>query len=88
MNCGEKDLGSGSVGQKFWRAVINQVAVRGRGSFPVRGSLLWLSLGMLLFCGIPTLAQTQQATPVGAAEPAQNVGQAVGANGGQTASLS
>lgn len=88
MNCGEKDLGSGSVGQKFWRAVINQVAVRGRGSFPVRGSLLWLSLGMLLFCGIPALAQTQQATPAGAAEPAQNVGQVVGANGSQTVSPS
>lgn len=80
MNCGRNESRSGTVGQGFCSRVMQHVAVRGRGSFPVHGRLLWLGLGLLLLCGIPAFAQTQQAVPAGAAEPAQNGGQTAGAS--------
>ncbi len=54
MNSREKSIEKRAEGRKVWRAVFDRRGVR-----CVRSSV-WLSLGVMLVCGIPAMAESQE----------------------------
>ncbi len=54
MNSRKKSFEKKAVGRKVWRVVFDCQGVRGLRS------LIWLSLGVMLVCGVPAIAESQE----------------------------